>query len=640
MKNTIAQRIADFLKDFPPFDQLSKVECYQLAQEVEVVYLPQHDVLFEQGVATHEFFYVVNQGTINLSIKHNSGHRLVDVCDEGDILGLRPYFAEQDYAMKASAKTESLLYAIPFKAFKPYLSEPAIAQFLLQSFASNQRQPLAKTHKGQLLSQNLTSTPATTKLDIDYFQHIKFTTSVYTVSPSTSIVEVAKQMSKRGISSAIISAQQLPFGIITDKDLRRFVATGLVSHHAEVQDIMSAPVYCVKPDISVAQAQLQLLQNQVGHLCITEDGSPESPLLGVLSEHDIVTAQANNPIALLKALKRAKTTHDLKHVRHQLTQLLQAYLSTDLPISHCLELTEGLHEALFERCAEISLAQMPTTPPCSFTWLFLGSQARGEQLLLTDQDHALVFEDVPDSQFKTVQAYFLQLGQHLSEVLAEVGFEFCPAQMMANNPDYCLSLEQWKQQFRQWIKSPTEQRILLCSVFFDFKRVYGSQDLEDQLRKQVYSLLRKDDTFYAYLASDALKNPPPLGFFKQFIVEDDGAHKDEFDLKARAIMPLVDAARVLTLSVEVAGVNSTVERFKLMANREPQNANLYHSCIRSFYDLLRYRTDSGFAQEDSGRFVNLKTLSKHDKNRLKYAFKPINNLQTNLKTRFNLSFFT
>ena len=157
--------------------------------------------------------------------------------------------------------------------------------------------------------------------------------------------------------------------------------------------------------------------------------------------------------------------------------------------------------------------------------------------------------------------------------------------------------------------------------------------------KFIFSLLKNNDTFYAYLGSDALKNPPPLSFFKQFIVEDDGEHKNEFDLKARALMPLIDGARVIALSKEIQEVQ-TVERFKKLIELEPQNAELFNSCIRSFYELLHYRTTSGFTHQHSGRFVDLNTLSKHDKNKLKYLFKPIKSLQNALKARFNLTYFT
>jgi len=639
MKNTIAQRIADFLKDYPPFDSLSSDECYALSCEVEVIYLAKSKVLFNQSDEAHDHFYVVNQGLIQLKLNHNNSLRLIDVCDEGDVVGLRPLFADKTYAMKAEAKNDVMLYAIPFEVFRPHLNNKNIAQFLLRSFASNQRQPDAKDNKGVLLSQNLI-TSGEQSINIDYFQQINYTPKPFCVKENDAIIKVAQKMTNLKISSALVKKEKLPVGIITDKDLRRFIATGKVALQAQVSDIMSSPVLCVEPHISVAQAQLLLIQHGVGHLCVTEDGSVDSPIVGILSEHDIVTAQATNPMALLKAIKRAKSVEDLKRSRGYLSHMLKAYLTTDLPISHCLELTEGIHQVLFEKCAEFCLKEMAKTPPCRFSWLLLGSQARGEQLLMTDQDHALVFENVDQEYYEETKAYFLELGQKLSNALEEIGFELCPAEMMASNPDYCLSLSEWEHKFKTWIKSPTEKSVLFCNIFFDLKSVFGNKTLETELRKSVFKLLKNDDKFFAYLASDALKNPPPISFFGKFIVEDDGAHKDEFDLKARAIMPLVDAGRVLSLSQEVSGKNQTVERFRKMAEREPQNADLYESCIRSFYELLKYRSQSGFAHHDSGRFVNLGTLSKHDKNKLKYLLKPIKTLQTNLKTRFNLTYFT
>lgn len=638
MKNSIAQRIADFLKDFPPFDGLSTNECYQLATQIEVIYLRQQKKLFNQNEKTHRFFYVVHQGLVNLHLRQDNSWRLVDVCDEGDLLGLRPFFAEQNYAMKATAKTDAMIYAVPFDAFQDYLKRDVIAHFLLRSFTSNQRQPFDKDDKGVLISNDL-APDNPTQPPIDFFQKINYTADPFCVSVSDSIKQVAEKMTKLSISSALVASQDKPIGIVTDKDLRKNVATGKIDYRERIDTIMSSPVLCLEEMTSVAKAQLIMLRHHVGHLCITADGSANSKIIGILSEHDIITAQATNPAAILKGVERAKKVEGLKKSRAQLTQLLKSYIQSDLPIAHCLALTEGIHQSMYQVCANLCISEMPRELPCKFAWLNLGSQARNEQLLLTDQDHAMVFEDVPADQYESVKAYFLQLGEKMSQALAKIGFELCPADMMASNPDYCLSLKEWKDQFKKWIKSPVNKRIMLCSIFFDFSIIYGDSGLEKDLSNYVFHLLRGDQTFFAYLAADALKNPPPLSFFKQFVVEDDGAHKDEFDLKARAIMPLIDAARVLALSNEISGCNGTVERFKQLAKIEPQNADLYEQCISRFYDLLRFRTDSGFANDTSGRFVNLAKLSKQDKNQLKYTFKPIKSLQSNLKTRFNLAYF-
>ena len=638
MKNSIAQRIADFLKDFPPFGGLTSNECYQLALQIEVNYLPKQKRLFDKNEATHEHFYVVHQGLINLYLKQDDTWHLVDVCDEGDLLGLRPFFAKQNYAMRATAKTDCMLYAIPFTAFQEYLQRDTISRFLLRSFASNQRQPFDNENKGTLVASDDVQRKSVDST-IDFFQNIDYTADPFCVSKATSIQEVAYEMTKRSISSMIIQLNDKPAGIVTDKDFRKQVVTGKVSITEPVSSIMSSPVLCIHENTSVAEAQLLMLQQHVGHLCLTEDGSVESKIIGILSEHDIVTAQATNPAAIVKSIERTNEIKKLEQSRTQLAQLLRSYLQSDLPIAHCLALTKGVHQAMYTSCVKICLAEMEISPPCKFAWINLGSQARNEQLLLTDQDHGLVFEDVSADNYQAVKAYFLELGKKLSNALAQIGFVFCPADMMASNPAYCLSLREWKAQFRKWIKFPDDKSIMLCSVFFDFSRIYGDTNLEKELSDYVFELLRGDQTFFAYLASDALKNPPPLSFFKQFVVEDNGANKDEFDLKARAIMPLIDAARVLALSNEISGCNATVDRFKRLAALEPQNADLYRQCIASFYDLLGFRSNSGFAGSNSGRFVDLAQLNKMDKNQLKYTFKPIKSLQTNLRTRFNLAYF-
>lgn len=143
--------------------------------------------------------------------------------------------------------------------------------------------------------------------------------------------------------------------------------------------------------------------------------------------------------------------------------------------------------------------------------------------------------------------------------------------------------------------------------------------------------------FLNFLALNAIKNPPPLGFFRQFLVENDGEHKDLFDIKSRAIMPLVDAARLLVLSYKIKECNNTILRFEKLIDVEPQNKELYTACIDAFKILLRFRTVQGLKHKDSGRFIDLKSLNKSDRLKLKGCFGPIRDIQELIKVRFTLS---
>ncbi len=178
---------------------------------------------------------------------------------------------------------------------------------------------------------------------------------------------------------------------------------------------------------------------------------------------------------------------------------------------------------------------------------------------------------------------------------------------------------------------------MLCNIFFDFDMVYGNHELVDDMSDSIFDAIDSYEIFMNFLGKNALKNPPPLSFFRNFLVEDSGEHKDQFDIKARAIMPLVDAARLLILSHEIKDINNTILRYEKLAVLEPQNKDLYESCINAFRILLRFRTQQGLKHKDSGRFIDLNNLSKGDRLKLKGSFKPIKDIQELVRIRFKLS---
>jgi CBS domain-containing protein len=638
MGNVIVERVADFLKAYPPFMDLGEEDLYALSSKVRVHYIPVREYLFKEGDAAHAEFYVVQQGAVGLRSKNVNDLEWIDICDEGDILGLRPLFADHTYAMEALAREESVLYAIPFEAFKNLLlTNTKVMDFLLESFASNTRNPKALDAKGKLLSSNYTSKEEQTT-DLDFFQNVFYTKHPICLTVSASVHQAAAEMNKRKISSLLIQENKRPIGIVTDKDIRRWVAEGKMNREDKLDLIMTSPVRCVSPQIPLIDVQTLLLQHKIGHLCVTKDGSDQSEIVGIISEHDIVTAQANNPVALLKQIERVSTMESLIRIRESLTSLLEAYLKTALPMPYVMKVSRLITQALMHRVIELSEEKIGAAP-VSYAWLGIGSQGRGEQILLTDQDHALVFEDVPEEDSEQTTSYFLRLAKVVSQSLNELGYIYCPADMMASNPDYCMSISRWKQQFSRWIEQPSAKNMMMCSIFFDYSRAYGEGRLVEELSTHILKRLKNNQRFFAYLGEDAVKNPPPLGFFRQFIIEEDGEHKDEFDVKARAIQPLVDAARVLVLSEGVEEKNNTIERFETLIELEPQNEAVYAGCIKSFHVLSKFRAIEGFKNKSSGRYLELSKLSKSDKMKLKRAFKPIKEIQSLLKNRFQLTYF-
>ena len=138
------------------------------------------------------------------------------------------------------------------------------------------------------------------------------------------------------------------------------------------------------------------------------------------------------------------------------------------------------------------------------------------------------------------------------------------------------------------------------------------------------------------MESGALQNPSPSSFFRDFLVEQDGQHKDSFDVKLRVLMPMIDAARVLILSHHVKSINNTADRYEKLAELEEQNREIYLACSYASKALLKFRTLQGLLNNDSGRFISLDLLNKEEKLKLKRTFRTLREIQELLEVRFQV----
>lgn len=629
MSNTISVRIFDFLKHYPPFSMLNPDALHTIAQSVNVLYFEEDDRIFRKGEQVANNFYIVKDGAVGIYAQ--SQEQLVDKCDEGDIFGLRALIRKDFYTLCAVALEESIVYSISSDILNNIIiTNPEARHFVQIGFTTNtgiKQAPQDVSDTDMLvMEQNLFDA-----------QTADFTPNPITCCIDTTIKQAATLMTEHNVGSIIITHENKPLGIITNKDLRGKIATGKHTINEKVSAIMSAPVITRPPDITISEAQITMIKNNITHLCITQDGSNQTVLLGILSEHDIVVSRGNNPSALIKQIKRAEKTSMIYVALQKAQKLLAAYLHQNIPIAFVTRIITEINNTIQIRAIELSLHEMAEKPPVGFAWLALGSMGRREQLLLTDQDNALVFENVPADDYQRVKKYFLKLAENVNKKLNTAGYEYCPANMMAKNPKWCLSVQEWKKQFDNWITTPSHDKIMLSTIFFDYSFVYGKKELTDQMTASIYQSINKYEIFLNYLGVNALKNPPPLSFFRNFLVEDSGEHKNQFDVKARALMPLTDAARLLALSHNLQEANNTVERFEKIAELEPHNSDLYQACIESFNLLLKFRTQQGLQHEDSGRYIDLNLLSKTDKLHLRSAFKPIKAVQELIQVRFNLS---
>lgn len=640
--NTISLRIYDFLKNYPPFNLIDATGLQKLSASVVVRYFEAGQTIFHKNDPPGEYIYVVKEGSVVL----RKEEQLIDICDEGDLFGVRSMLSRLPYVLTALVQEESLIYALPITDFEKELERtPAVSLFFAAGLASGQS--VVRTvrsdnteREGQhhFRSHDKTNDFHLFRLD-EVMQQQKKSHLVF-CKADTSIREAACQMSRARVGSIlIVNEKQAPVGIVTDTDFREKVVTGRVSIEDQVSDIMSSPVVTSRPQVSVSEIQISMLQNRVHHLCLTEDGSDQSRAIGIITDHDLLLIQANNVSVLIKQVERARKIHELRYIRDKAEELLRRYMRQEVEIRLVTEMITAINDAIIRKAIQLSEGSLVYQRPegVSYCWLSLGSEGRKEQLLRTDQDNALLYDHLPGKE-AAAKAYFLELSQRVNDSLMDCGFEKCPADIMASNPKWCQPLDGWKQHFSDWINQPDPNSLMHAAIFFDFRAAHGDVALAGRLFEFVKEQVAKQSLFIHHLAHNALMNPPPLSFFRNFVVEKSGEHKNEFDIKRRAMMPLADAARVLCYEQGIKGAASTMERYEALAVEDGSRQSIYRDAADSYGLLLELRTREGLLNQSSGRFIDPKNLNKIQRQSLRAVFETISEVQEILRHRFQLDY--
>jgi CBS domain-containing protein len=646
MANVIVNRVAEFLRSFPPFSFLSKEDLEMVASSVEIKYFDKDERLFLQGEPAQPHFFVVKDGGIALTENGVSGEEIIEYCDQGDVFGVLALLGKRPYVLNAQAAEDSLLYFIPVSVFESILKQNSrVALFFAAGFASGQvvvRQDLSQSQKARGIFKNDSNDHSL--LIFSDPSVIKISEKVLTASENLSIQNAAKKMTFGEVSSiVIVNDQNHPLGIITDKDLRKRVVAEGIPLTTPVSQLMSGDLIVKKSDSSFSDLYLCMIKNRLHHLILTKDGTINSPVSGIISDHDVLLSMGNSPAVLIHAILNTLDLVELKIIRDRAEQMLRYYLENEVAMDFVASVMTEINDVIITQATVIATKKhspdYPEFEKVRFCFLSLGSEGREEQLLRTDQDNAIIYDDVSDNQKDKAFEYFHKIGSEIVEVLINCGISSCPGDIMASNPKWVKPLSIWKEYFSDWILKPTEEALLNATIFFDFRPITGSKMLAEMLTDHIYAEVGKKHFFLNFLAKNAYMKPAPLGFFKGFMVEKSGEHRDEFDIKARAMMPLADLARLLIFSHGVVKINNTFKRFEKLAELEPVNQELFIQAGKAYEILMRMRALEGLKHGNSGRYINPEKLGKLQKQLLKNTFSPISELQEMVRVRFQLDYF-
>jgi PAS domain S-box-containing protein len=456
-----------------------------------------------------------------------------------------------------------------------------------------------------------------------------------TCSLETPVHKAAAIMARIKTSAILVQSQGgEPIGIVTDQDLRNRVLAAGVSPDQPVSAIMTAPLVRIRDSALLFEAARAMQERNVKHLLVTDE---LGAALGILTATEILHAQRHAIGALLGEIQAARSPEELRDSRAKLPVFVKALLESGARVETVTRIMTTVSDAILGRLVGLAEAELGPAP-AAFAFVVLGSEAREEQTLATDQDNAILYADVAPEQNEAVQAYFLRFGEKVCGWLDLVGYRRCKGEVMASNRKWCQPLSGWRHYFTSCVTAAMPQDLLDINVFFDFRCAHGEAAHVRQLREHLHRLLAGEgrSAFFFHLAQSTLQFKAPRGFFGNIQLESSGEHPPAFNVKA-AIIPMVNFARIYALQNGFAETN-TLERLRRLRDLGLLLPSSHDELAHAYGALMEMRLAHQAAQIGRGaepdNFIGLEELTQLERSVLKKIFADITVFQARLENDF------
>ncbi len=618
--------ILGFISQYEPFIELPKEAREEIAQRIEVSYFRAGTEILPFGGRIDDL-HLIRSGAVEI---YRRKGELYDRMEVGDIFGQMGLLMNNKVRLSAKALEDTLIYFIPGEIFYSLCDRfESFADFVEVEDRSRLRQAVSSRED----ANDLTTSKVKTLIARD----------PVTISKTESIRQAAQLMAQESVSSLLItdpdkilpeSADDDPtervLGIITDRDFRtRVLAEGL-DPELPVAEIVTPGLVCLDHNAYVFEAMLTMLRYNLHHLPIMR----HQQAIGVVSLSDIVRYESQSSLLLVRSIFRQNTVDELKAVSEQVKSSFMRMVNEDANSHMIGSAMSVIGRSFKQRLVELAEQEFGE-PPVPYCFLALGSMARDEQLIVTDQDNAIILDDEYDEAQHG--DYFRKLSYFVSDGLDACGYTYCKGKIMATNPRWRMTRSQWENCFADWIDKPNPESLLNSSIFFDLDGVYGRTDWAENLKSYIARRARRNNRFLACMARNALNRTPPLGFFKEFVMEKDGRHNNSINLKRRGTAPLADLIRVHALAIGSRAQNS-FERLDdiIEAGILPKGRGADLRDALEFISMVRIRHQALDieAGNEPDNNIEPENMSDFERRNLKDAFQILSNAQKFLKFRY------
>ncbi len=619
------------LRQHAPFDQMELAHLEFMAKRLNPAFFAKGEVVLGPQNGRADTLFIVKQGRVQGESDSGADNRVHWELVGGELFPLGALLAQRSVHMTYRAAEDTLCLLLSARDFKQLRQMSAVFDDFCSRRMANlldQAMESVRAESAQQESEGYSLGAPLSQLDLS---------SPVTVPPETPLRDALTTMHERGIGSIMVTdSSHMPVGVLTLHDLLDRIILPQRGLDTPISDVMSGDLITITPKQPAYEAATLMARHGIGHLAVVNSSGH---LMAVVSERDLFSLQRVGVVALSQRIRRAPNEQALAALSPEVSQLVGQMMAQGAEVDQMTHLITELNDQITQRAITLVLEQQ-TKPVPKFTWVSFGSEGREEQTLKTDQDNGIIFEASSSGDADKIRQQLIPIARSINELLDACGFPLCKGNIMASNPECCLSRQEWEARFQLWIDSTTPANLLNAVIYFDLRTIYGDESRVDRLKKYLLERTAPNSLFRHHLAALAMNHRPPLGLIRDFVLSSNSSeHPHSIDLKGQGITPFVDGARIGALAHRVSESSTRGRLMGLVDTGALNKADAVSFCQAfHFIQLLRMRNhrQQEMAGEELSNYLDPDTLSELDRRILKEAFRQARKLQSQIKLEYQL----
>jgi len=600
----------DNLKIHLPFSLLDNESLKLIENNAQIAYYPKDTLLIDENVIPTMFFVIIKG-----IVEAKDTEELIDIYQNDDVFAGIELIKDQPSKYQYSVNEELICYEISKDVFLEVCQKNSeFKNYFFSSIVERITMLQERNENAKMADMMLTRVDNT----------ILHTACI--VDHDMPIIDAIRKMEDHN-SVALIVKNASGYGIVTDANMRKYILHREQKNLTKISQIQTYPIISIPEGELLFNVLLLMTGHSIKHLPVLNE---KDEVIGLVELIDLLSHFANQSHIIHVQIEKASNLQSVIDASKRIDSMINNLHLKGVKSRYIAKLVSEMHKKMYAKLFKLIF---PIEWHDKCTLILLGSEGRGEQILKTDQDNGLIFEE----GFEPIDQD--EITRKFTETLDKIGFPRCKGHVMLINPKWAKSTREYKKDIRRWIDAPSYDDLMDMAIFFDTFAVAGNISLYKDLRDFLMEQIKHHKTFLPHFARSIEAFESPLGLFSRFVSNDKG-HKDEIDIKKGALFAIIHGIRALALEHGIHKTNTT-ERIKSLNDIGYMSKEDASELLETLEVLNTLRLHAQLEKRDNGieidNYISLKSLSKLERDMLKEALKTVEAFKKRVSYHFHLS---